>query len=850
MDQVDFVIRNYIQRLVRKSIPSTDGEVLQALSQDIYQIVINNHGKLDAEKQAGYLNEKYQMEVPIPRLNSLLQTVMDLLAIESKDNLASYLITLDTRVSAAISPVTPEDDIAKSLSLNGTNSTIATTLAPTTHLNITLADRLKPYDKQIENIDESVLVHSLEYTLTGSPSDLFPFEDDKVKVPTTLNFGMAGLVYQILEPCLIFRRLTKTCSKEQSLSQGLKVSGSTETRIAFLSALQDQLFKYSGYINDTVNPLLIDDSTDSLTLRGLHLLLSDWITRLRFLNYLELSSRKMLPNEFISLLHQACIQGNPILAQLSAYFFEICLKPLATVCREWTLLGKLDGENAKKENFFIQIKVGVDEQSINNVVYVPKNVPKYFTKEQSFLIYQIGKTVSFLRKNCHELKWCEDFRERYMQTEADLDATNWKLEVAYREATKYCYNNVLGEKCHLIPEMTRLHDFLLMYQGDFINSILEKGLAILDQSSSELSSHVMIGIVRDSIENSSVHDKYSPDVSNRLDARITNLKGYGTVGWDIFTLDYNLKSPLDGIFSPQHKEYLRMFNFMLKLRRLSYLLNRGWTESNALERHSIRRLAKQSRNERRKKLAVDSTSGGIGPVEKRRIIILITFKRLNVLRNEFIKFMNVLSSYLDNEVIDRNFRKFIDRLKYGKPSTFSSQLNQGNLTQSKLRTLKTMKMQPMCDLFGTGFSITEEEGEEYNLDDLVELHRLYLEKISRCKILSYESKRSIGKKTGQFYVDQISTFLEIMSKFIGINNEFNALLVEMFSIASVSSQSDTNMDRYNDYLNRIDEKFGHLRQSLATDIINKFEDDLKAFTEDLCADPDRSLRYLGSMLSN
>ncbi len=851
MDQVDFVIRNYIQRLVRRSLPSTDGRILRTLSQDIHQVVINNEGEQDGEQKIKYLKKKYEFEIPGARLSSLLQTVMDLMAIKNKDNLASYLITLDSRVAAAtaISSEISDEGITKSTSLNGTDTSMTTTFPSTVNSKNSLADRLKPYDKEIGNVDESVLVHSLEYALTGSPSDLFPFEGDKVKVPTTLNFGMAGLVYQILEPCLIFRRLTRTCSQEERLSQGSKISDMTETRIAFLSALQDELLKYSGYINDTVSPFFIDDSNNNLTLRRLHLLLSDWIMKLRFLNYLELSSKKLLPNEFISLLYRTCTQGNSMLAEASKYFFETCLKPFVSACREWSLLGKLEAIDTKKENFFIQLSGKNDENTIDRVAYLHANVPAIFTKKQSFMIYQIGKTISFLRRDCHELKWCEKFRERHMLTESDLYASNWKLDVAYREVTKYCFQEVLGRKYNLIPEMIRLHNFLLMYQGDFIDSILEKGLTILNQSSNALSSHVLLGILQDSIENTSVRDKYPPDVINRLDARVLDLKGYGTVGWEIFTLDYDLKFPLNKLFESQHKEYLRMFNFMLKLRRLSYLLNRGWTESNSLERRSIRQLAKRSRNDRRKRMDTNEDND-IGPVEARRLWILKTFKRLNVLRNEFIKFMNVLVAYLDNEVIDRNFLKFISSLKYGKSNTFMSQLGQGNITKSKLILLKTMKMQPMCDIFNTRVADNEEEGEEYNLDDLVELHSSYLEKISRCKILNNNSKRSIGKKTGQFYVDQINMFLEIMSKFVGINGEFNSLLVEMLSIASVSREGDTNMDRYNDYLNRIDDKLDHLTQSLTSDIINRFEDSLDGFTKDLCADHDSGLRYLGLMLSN
>ncbi len=138
MDQVDFVIRNYIQRLVRRWLPSTDGKILHTLSQDIYQIVINDEGQQDGEQKMKYLKQKYELEIPSARLSSLLQTVMDLTAIKSKDNLASYLITLDSRVAAAtaISPEISDEGITKSTSLNGTDTSITTTFPSTVNSNL------------------------------------------------------------------------------------------------------------------------------------------------------------------------------------------------------------------------------------------------------------------------------------------------------------------------------------------------------------------------------------------------------------------------------------------------------------------------------------------------------------------------------------------------------------------------------------------------------------------------------------------------------------------------------------------------------------------------------------------
>ena len=49
------------------------------------------------------------------------------------------------------------------------------------------------------------------------------------------------------------------------------------------------------------------------------------------------------------------------------------------------------------------------------------------------------------------------------------------------------------------------------------------------------------------------------------------------LGWDVFTLDYHLDSPINTVFSPAAMhQYLRMFNFLWQLKRVEYTLTASW----------------------------------------------------------------------------------------------------------------------------------------------------------------------------------------------------------------------------------------------------------------------------------
>ena len=49
------------------------------------------------------------------------------------------------------------------------------------------------------------------------------------------------------------------------------------------------------------------------------------------------------------------------------------------------------------------------------------------------------------------------------------------------------------------------------------------------------------------------------------------------IGWDIFSLDYKVDCPINTILNEQSmKSYLRIFNFLWRIKRVDYYLNKIW----------------------------------------------------------------------------------------------------------------------------------------------------------------------------------------------------------------------------------------------------------------------------------
>lgn len=49
------------------------------------------------------------------------------------------------------------------------------------------------------------------------------------------------------------------------------------------------------------------------------------------------------------------------------------------------------------------------------------------------------------------------------------------------------------------------------------------------------------------------------------------------MGWDVFTLDYHVDAPINTVFSPAAMlQYLQIFNFLWRLKRVEYTLSASW----------------------------------------------------------------------------------------------------------------------------------------------------------------------------------------------------------------------------------------------------------------------------------
>jgi len=67
-----------------------------------------------------------------------------------------------------------------------------------------------------------------------------------------------------------------------------------------------------------------------------------------------------------------------------------------------------------------------------------------------------------------------------------------------------------------------------------------------------------------------------PDVLRRLDARMMEYS-HGEIGWDVFTLEYKVDSPVNTVLDADSMtNYLKIFNHLWKMKRIESALSVAW----------------------------------------------------------------------------------------------------------------------------------------------------------------------------------------------------------------------------------------------------------------------------------
>lgn len=646
------------------------------------------------------------------------------------------------------------------------------------------------------SIAEETILQYLSFTLTGLDSKIFQFikrgDEITVEIPSNLDISHSLLIGKILEPGLIYVKL------KHFLTQ--KIIEDSPIKTSFVTVLNNELNEYSNFINELFN---LNPQSLTIVYRQLY----DMILKLRLLysltNQLTLSGY-----EFLTKLFELTKFEDRIISENCRTIFHQISKPYYEIIENWIVKGDLI-DNSKE--FFIEFDV--NQQEFHDIIkYLPEKVPKFFVhinEDIGFKIFQIGKILIFLNKYCKELKWVNDYNNKYsdfiyVQNSGlqlmDINVINELINTQYEELLSF-FTFVIHGKYEVLNHFKNYKKFLLMSSNDFIELIIFNGFELFNEPSNQLTSNQLSKVLVDSINSSSIKN-YSMETKNRLDARILDLS-HGNIGWQVFTLEYRINDlPITNImnFNNSNLEYLKFFNFIWKLKQFQYLLNLSFKESNKIKKDELKKFSKSKSFSHNK-------------------YILQSFKTINLIRFKLIKFLNLIINYLSNE-IELNFNNLLNFF-YKESEELNNKLNK----DFKKLIDKSHHNVPPPSMIKTNIR-------KLNFNEVINVNLNYIKNL-KFKILDNEV---IGK-SGQSLIDQIYNILKIIFKFIKTNEEFNSIIIQYVSLLNVED-NDTNFDQIDNDFEYWEGSLRKIVDKIYKEIYFEFSTNYNDFVKDLRSDID------------
>lgn len=439
------------------------------------------------------------------------------------------------------------------------------------------------------NPPEASLLRDLPFTLQGLSSTTLPFsKETSLKLPSTLPPPLISLLHSLAEPSLLYKSLTEWVKTPAGglLGQSLRaaINGELRAYLSLVATLEGQIRRALSSLDESAPRSGMGRA--GVTLKRCVVWTREATMGLRLLSLIAEESKSKKGGQLISLIHGfSTSHGDPIVAAFAERLLGSVTRPFYDILRHWIYDGEL--QDPFRE-FFVKEQDSNDEErqdlkarglsSVWNDKYeVEKGmIPSIITDDFAQKVFLIGKSLNFIRHSCGDAPWVDDYSKssskelRYGDT-ATLEA--W-IDEAYKTTMKRLMD-LMTNKFHLFTHLKALKSYLLLGQGDFIALLMESLAANLDRPAGAQYRHTLTAQLEHAIRGSNAQYD-SSEVLRRLDARMLQLS-HGDIGWDCFTLEYKVDAPVDVVVTEWgNKQYLKVFNFLWKIKRVEFALSSTW----------------------------------------------------------------------------------------------------------------------------------------------------------------------------------------------------------------------------------------------------------------------------------
>ncbi|KAM7265131.1 hypothetical protein ACFE04_002814 [Oxalis oulophora] len=514
--------------------------------------------------------------------------------------------------------------------------------------------------KEENEVSEEVLVRDVLYASQGIDGRYVKFDAiadgyillDSIKLPRAIRV----MVMKLCELGWLFRKVKGYISESMDRLPAEDVGTVGQ---AFCAALQDELSDYYKLLAvleaQAMNPIpLVSDTASSgnyLSLRRLSVWFAEPLVKMRLMAVLVDKCKVLKGGAMAGAIHLHAQHGDPLVRKFMMQLLKRVCSPLFEMVRSWVLEGEL--EDIFTEFFVVSQPVKAESLWREGYRLHSGMLPSFISQPLAQRILRTGKSINFLRVCCDDRGWAD----AATQAANAAGTTTGRGGLAYGETD--ALENLVMEAAkridkHLLEVMYNRFKFkehclaikryLLLGQGDFVQYLMDIVGPELSEPANTISSFKLAGLLETAIRSSNA--QYDDrDILDRLRVKMMP-HGTGDRGWDVFSLEYDANVPLDTLFTESvMSRYLKIFNFLWKLRRVEHALTGAWKtmKPNCITSHSFTKLPHAVKSQ-----------------------LLLTLRRCQVLWNEMNHFVTNLQYYIMFEVLEISWSNFSNEMEAAK----------------------------------------------------------------------------------------------------------------------------------------------------------------------------------------
>ncbi|KAJ1973953.1 Microtubule-nucleating Tub4p (gamma-tubulin) complex component [Dimargaris verticillata] len=384
------------------------------------------------------------------------------------------------------------------------------------------------------------------------------------------------------------------------------------------------------------NRLWSVEARSQLTLHRLRAWLVTPTKKLQFMAHLAHECQSLHGSTLLNRIHSFATHGDPFIRDFVHQLMLAVSAPFYDILEHWLFNGEL--LDPHMESFIItytDVNRGVwgDKYRLNAL-----SIPVIMPSMLAVKIFNIGKSLNFLRFHCQDHAWiseqCRIMRQDVKLQYSDSFALEVSIDRAYR-AMGGRLIDVIFTKYRMMDHFEAMKRYLLLGQGDFAQCLMTSLDSELSRPATRVHKYNVTAALESAIRSSNAFYD-DPVITNQLGFGL-DIKTPSDLGWDAFELRYTFPAPISYFFPPATlRPYSRLFVFLWKLKSVEHQLTTLW-----------------------RKLTINArTLRGLSSLRRE-------IHHCHGVTGEMIHFVNQLQYFILYEIIEKAWTQFMHRIDKG-----------------------------------------------------------------------------------------------------------------------------------------------------------------------------------------